>query len=318
MDSVVSSRSTCPVKVVGDVNMLHMELLHHLSHVAFVAQPAFDAIVQHAVESPYLMHQCLAISALHLSTLRPTQQELYSHQASELQTRGLSLFNNLPSSDNSQNPISVFLYSSLLGLHVLFDTLLYRPTDFSLFVDRFVNYLHIHRGTSTVAKGGWTLLQNSEIGSLLPSVHVHNNVPEGNEFFELKTLMQAADLSQASISTCLQAIERLQWVFDRSPDLHKKDVERAEEWSDDGQSDLLFAWPITVSSEYTELLSQRRPEALAVLAHWAVLLHRKRNFWVLNDGGRYLIESISRHLGAYWEHWLALPISVLQEGNPND
>ena len=299
------------------VNILHLELFHHLSSVTWKgfrvggnnARQAFDAVINFAFGAPFLMHEILAISALHLSTLRPNQKELYSNKAAELQTYALSLFNNLPDSYNSENPIPVFLFSSFLGIHVLFDTLLYRPADFSLFIDRFVGCLRLHRGVYTLAKGSWALLQDTELRPLI--ITREQGETEGNECAVLKSLMRSADLSQASVDTCQKAIERLQWVFDCS---HLQ----TESTEDAGEADLIFAWPITISPEFTELLLQKRPEALAVLAHYAVLLHWRRNLWIIKDGGMFLMESIMRYLGSYWEHWLAFPISVLREVESNN
>lgn len=271
------------------------------------ARQSFDVGIKFALGAPFLMHELLAISALHLSTLRPIQKEFYSNQAAELQSRALTLFNSLPDSYNSENPIPVFLFSSFLGIHVLFDTLLFRTEDFSLFMDRFVGYLRLHRGVNIIARGSWTLLQESELRILLSTGEHDKKVgAEGNECAELKKLMQTADLSQASVYACQQSIERLQWVFDSS---HLQ----TEITEDAGEADLIFAWPITISPEFTELLLQKRPEALAILAHFAVLLHWRRALWIINDGGMYLIKAIVRYLGSYWKHWLALPLSVLEE-----
>lgn len=296
----------------NEVNLLHLELFHHMTSVTCKEfqrdgvknTQSFDAIINFALGAPFLMHEVLAISALHLSTLRTNQKEFYSNQAAQLQNEALSLFTNLPDNYTSEIPIPVFLFSSFLGIHVLFDTLLFRPLDFSRFMERFVGYLRLHRGVITIARGSWTLLRDTELGPLLSTGEKSNTA--GNECAVLKSLMESADLSQNSIDICLKAIERLQWVFDSSH-LQSGSTEKA------GEADLIFAWPITISPEFTELLLQKKPEALAVLAHYAVLLHWRRDLWIINDGGIFLINSIVRHLGSYWEPWLALPISILQE-----
>lgn len=63
--------------------------------------------------------------------------------------------------------------------------------------------------------------------------------------------------------------------------------------------------------EFTELLSQRRPEAIAIMGHWALLLHYSRDLWHVADSGSYLLRSISEYLGQDWEQWLSWPLSVL-------
>lgn len=68
-----------------------------------------------------------------------------------------------------------------------------------------------------------------------------------------------------------------------------------------------------MSPEFNELLVQKRPEALAILAHYAILLHWSRQLWVIKDGGEFLIKAIVKYLGSYWEPWMAYPLSVIAE-----
>jgi len=302
------------------VNMLHLELLHHMSSVTWKgfgpngsqAKVTFDAAVNIALGAPFLMHQLLAVSALHLSTLRLAKRDYYSSEATRLQTEALTLFNNLNPEWMSENTVPVLLFSSLLGIHVLFDTLLFRPADFSVFIDRFVDYLRLHRGVHAVVKGSWSILLESEIAPMLRTRSVVESQNIGNnECGPLKLLIDSSNLSEQAIGTCVQAIDRLQWVFDS---FHI----RNESSEDDMEVDLIFAWPSTVSLEYTELLLQKRPEALAILAHYAVLLHWRRSLWVIKDGGIFLIEAIMRYLGSYWEHWLAYPASQILDSSTHN
>lgn len=158
-----------------------------------------------------------------------------------------------------------------------------------------------------MARGAWPALQRSELSPLLSKVDDTNReLYQGNECAELKLLMQSADLSRASVEACSQAITLLQWGFDRS----KTQAAKPENGGDLG---LIFAWPITIPLEFTELLLQRKPEALAILAHYGVLLHSRMDLWIIKDGGKFLIQTIVKYLGSYWETWLHLPINILQE-----
>jgi hypothetical protein len=66
-----------------------------------------------------------------------------------------------------------------------------------------------------------------------------------------------------------------------------------------------------VPQKFTDLLAQRRPEAIAIMGHWAVLLHYTRTLWHVADSGSHLLQSISGYLGQGWEHWLSWPLSVV-------
>jgi hypothetical protein len=68
---------------------------------------------------------------------------------------------------------------------------------------------------------------------------------------------------------------------------------------------------VTLSAKYTEFLEQRRPEARIILAHYAVLLHRRRGAWSVGAAGKFLLDSIASYLGRHWETWLAWPQAVI-------
>lgn len=78
---------------------------------------------------------------------------------------------------------------------------------------------------------------------------------------------------------------------------------------------VLLAWPVLITAEYVQLLRDLQPQALIIFAHYAVLLHRARNLWIIGDGGQFLIRAISECLGSEWERWLKSPISALQENS---
>ena len=72
-------------------------------------------------------------------------------------------------------------------------------------------------------------------------------------------------------------------------------------------------WLVRVPVEYVTLLEQRRPEALIVLAHYAVILHCARDYWTVgSNSGRRLLELISGYLGPYWDYWLRLPKQIIE------
>lgn len=296
-------------------NMVHLELLCHISNATSQfsdkgveeARTSAEVSIKHALTAPYLMNQLLALSALNLSILRPQQRDFYRDHATELQTSALSLFNNLAPGFAEENIIPTFLFSTFLGAHTLFETLLFRPSDFSLFIDRFVGCLRLHRGVHTVIKNSWSWLQSTELEPMLNVKERKDTDPEkGTECSSLLALLHSADLSQPSIDVCKKALDDLQWMFDLAR-------LRQSIGSGPSRAELILAWLIRMSPGFADLLLLRKPEALAILAHYAVLLHWGSDLWLVNDGGKFLIESIMGYLGSHWEGWLELPHSVLLE-----
>ena len=60
--------------------------------------------------------------------------------------------------------------------------------------------------------------------------------------------------------------------------------------------DGIFAWPALLLSGFADDFVERRPEALVILAHYAVLIHWHQNSWLFLLGGRRLIHAINHHL----------------------
>lgn len=292
----------------GVLNMLHLELLLHAKTALFSAscfggssnlhKIHYELIIDYASQTPYLMHQVLAISALHLSIIIPSQTAHYRAHATSLQSVALSMFN--PADTSPSTCESRFLFAGIVGMHVLTDTLQYRPTEFSLFLDKFVSYLRIARGTSIAVGDNWAHLKASKLSSMLERGQM---IPDAAtaiapETDSLQTLLSASDLSPTIKNTYQQALNQLKALFQ----LHNDHPTSADE-----SAGLIVAFPIRVSSEFVELVVQRRSEALAILALFAALLHRHRDMWIIGDGGRFMIEGIGAYLGVYWEPWLEWP-----------
>jgi hypothetical protein len=294
--------------------MLHIQLLHHFTTETANtllldtegAQKPQTVTMKAALSAPYLMQEILALSALHLSVLHPAQREFYHHQASGLQTRALTIFNGSHLEVDAENCIPIVIFSSMLAMHSLCDVVSGPNEDFSNFLNSFIHCLDLHRGIRAITSHSWRLLRQSELQGVLEAgeeMHRTDNLM-GKECDELRALFRPTDLGQASMKACEAAIDHLQRSFDM------------QHMSNGG--DTSFAsWPVLVPTEYMDLVMKRSPEALVILAHWAVVLHSHRGNWFIGDSGRYLINSISRHLGSYWDNWMAWPNSVLLEGSPN-
>jgi hypothetical protein len=290
------------------INMVDLELFYQYSHGIDGLRSSSELVMKQALAAPYLMNELLAVSALYFSVTRPQQREFYHNKATELQTCALSLFNNLPNGYATENIIPTFLFSSSLGAHTLFDALLFRPTDFTVFIDRFVGCLRLHRGIHTIIIDSWDWLQHTEIhGILNVKDRQETDIEPGTDCAALIALIQSADLSQRSIDACQASLKDLQWMFD----LAKL---RDTQGSGPSETELILAWLVRMPPEFADLLLLRKPEALAILAHYAVLLHWRRDLWLINDGGKFLIDSITGYLGSSWQPWLELPALALVEG----
>ena len=70
---------------------------------------------------------------------------------------------------------------------------------------------------------------------------------------------------------------------------------------------MIFAWTMLSPSSFTALLAAMRPEALVVLAYYALLLHYGRGMWQVGDAGAYILGMIVDYLQPEWRRWLEYP-----------
>ncbi|PLB45130.1 putative Zn(II)2Cys6 transcription factor [Aspergillus steynii IBT 23096] len=296
------------------VNMLHFELLHHFTTETSKVMGTGDIqltladALKYGLSAPYLMNQFLALSALHLSLVRPAQQKHYRHSASQLQTHALSIYNTNRPEINQETCVATLLFSSMIGIHTLCDSLNYRESDFMSFLDRFVDCLHLHQGVRAVAKSSWTTLRESDLepvlaaGEALPKL----GATLTPEFMNLLKLIRAAKVGDMLTNTYQQAIEALQSVSSAITSDHNGDYTR----------NYIVSWLTLIPSEYIDSLTLKRPEAVVILAHYAALLHQQRSSWVFGDSGRFIIQTIDAYLGPPWTDWLVWPKRVLDETPP--
>ncbi|KAJ6030984.1 hypothetical protein N7540_001716 [Penicillium herquei] len=218
-----------------------------------------------------------------------------------MQQHALSIFNALKPEVNVDSCIPIFLFSSLLGVHMLCDTLAFRSGSFDTFLDNFTQYIRLHQGVRAVTNGRWEFLRQTELAPLLNVANSFSqaraSIEISNEFQRLIMLVESAELGESVTKTYHHAIMSLQGVTAAA-------MSHSEP---SGNMHAIIAWPVIVGADFIDLLSSRRPEGLVILAHYAVLLHMRRDSWIAGDGGRYLIESISDFLGPAWETWLRWP-----------
>ncbi|EAU36678.1 conserved hypothetical protein [Aspergillus terreus NIH2624] len=291
--------------------MLHIELFHNLyTQTRETFQPARSApwledIVSRSITTPYLVHQLLAFSALHMSTSRPNRQEFYRYYAARLQTQALSTFKETNLAVTHETCVPLFLFATVLGIHMLCDTLIYRENgDFHAFLKRFVDFFRLYRGARTILGEAWFMIEDTP---LAPSLNLgkvtftfDGHLSGGCA--KLLDLVISANLGADLTDTYRQAIESLQMCFN------------VAEGSDERYARIngVTVWPILLKSEFGELLEQGRPEALVILAHYAILLHRFRDSWLFGDSGVYVIVEAGKCLGSEWEEWLRWPNEVLR------
>lgn len=163
----------------GDsINMHHLRLFEHFRGDKFmlasfntklpVTDQVKETFIKEALSEPYVMYECLAFAARHLSVEGPPEMaSFYLEQAVQLQTRSLAIFNASTPVINEKTCLALFIFSNLLGQHTLVDNLAFRQPSLEGFLSHFLSHIGLHRGARSICTGCWPLLMNSELRPLL-------------------------------------------------------------------------------------------------------------------------------------------------------
>lgn len=278
----------------------HLRLLYHIQEnmmdwmvVLDRLKPLVDLYIISALKTPYLMNQLLALSAMHFRTINTEQLEWYTQTATQLRHRALRGFNESLNDTSSASATSQFLFSSLLALHYLAETVADAPgQDFPTTLSHAFEYFRLQRGTRIMGDRAWPTLSTSILNKTLTAVI--ESGPEGQHAPSqtctlIATMLSTSELNTESLQACEDARQALDFVQQRLQDLGVH---------------ALMAWSNMMPLHFLTLLERQIPEALVILSHYAVLLHRYRAFWCLGNIGKRLVEGIPGLLAEYWAAWL--------------
>ena len=301
------------------VNMTHIQLMHNFRSMAFLQMQTIgkgdippSLFYKHALNTPYIMQACLASSAMHLATQAqdPESRAYYREYTAGLQHEALALFNKAhPVLEvTAENCEIMFLWSALVGVHVLGEAILFERDSLKAFVDRFTTGLRLYRGILTIIDQCKELLFETETGSYLKQSGAQLRATtsrDGPECERLKDMLEGTTTDRSAQQQCLAATLELQRIFNAQRAIGE----------DHAIVPLIFAWPFFISQDFVRLLQDLHPQALAVFAHYAVLLHRARELWLIGDGGEFLIRAIADCVSSDLQQYLQLPLSYLQDSS---
>ncbi|KAI0548242.1 hypothetical protein F4679DRAFT_551735 [Xylaria curta] len=287
----------------GSVNINHMEFLLHYRFSISIPEldNDFDAaattmVTRLALKFPWLLHAILATSSRHLAVLKPENSGLYLAEAFQLQNQAINIFNSERLHIDETNCSAAVLFSSILGRHMLVDTLAGLESDGSVLLDNYCHYVQIHRGLRTITSDSWRFLPASEIWPycLFSGIQRPRNA-HGTELADLRRWIQESrDLDEEALEVCIEAVNLLQVGLDEIT------APTMENW----RHQMAFIWSVCNNAMFNDLISQRLPQALVILAHYTALLHHAKAIWQIRDAGYRFLHTICSVLGPNYENQL--------------
>lgn len=302
--------------------MLDLELLHFWVTESAADFGGFDActtlfqtdIVQIAFEYDFLMHALLSLAAYHLSHIRPQKLSMYRYASDRHAAIGLSLSHPYILNLDSTNCHACFAFSLLTFSHAWASqdrskpsTLFFTPSQADGDADTLqIKWVKLHRGTHSILGSILPVLQSGPLNIVLaPWKNLDPNRlnilqdEDRKRLDELSSAWDGSRMSEAQKVVLSTSVDTIRRVFSMMTYCDEVD-----------KTSCVMAWFSRVSDEFLEMLEEKVPEALLVIAYLSVAMKRLgflRKWW--QDGmAENLLGTILNELGEGWERWTDWPV----------
>jgi hypothetical protein len=308
-----SSTSFLPAKFT----MLDLELLHFWTTETVQASIDFTegvelfrtTIVQWAFEYPFLMHEFLAMAAIHLAHLRPQKRSHYRHAADSHSATALSLFQPEIANLTAENCHACFAFATNISMHAWAAQELDKPSSLffkpsSHYQSANVQWVKLHRGTNTILTTLWSVIEKGPLNCLFADwAHLDPDRPDPllpeeekplNSLHEAWKTSALSDQQKELLDKTLKATKRTFSMLYLMP----------------GPSKLAtgISWFAQISDEFIQMVADKIPEALLIVVYYCVVLKKLGDTWWLVGKAENLLRTVMTELGGGWETWTRWPI----------
>ena len=297
-------------------SILELELIHHyctstcytLSQNAQLQTIWRIDIPQIGFSFPFVIRAILAISALHLAHCKPSKRDFFVETALRLHEAALRDVNKLLLNIDRDNCAAIYCLSALTCLISCA-----KPrgvNDFLLIGDSgLAEWLILFRGSRSIIFTYIDTLRRGPLAAMFSIGQRRTSSSTGDPpalpqpLQDLKCYLSETPTSPELLHVQLTAVDELSKsfaiVFDE--DAIGKPHDPAE----------VFVWLFRVSAEYLNMLGQRSPEALAIFAHYCVLLKQLEWAWWMQGWSMHLIAGVYHTLGYEHRAWIRWPMEQI-------
>ncbi|TQN64958.1 Sterol uptake control protein 2 [Colletotrichum shisoi] len=296
----------------------HLELMHHYSTATCLTLPRSNDVSQiWQFEVPklgltymFLMHEILAISALHLGHLHPEQRESYALHASQHQSDAIVGLRESLMQITAENCHALFATSSLLLLNA-YSTFPYQrgppqspggPT-----IDDILDVFLLVRGMNHILLSTQPIIEAGPFAPFFTEVVTPASTPlldaVTQHLKDLRSALDANDVNSSSKAVVSKEISVfLQWIM------------HAVETTATPEIRVVLTWPISLTEEYLGLLRHRDPAALTLLAHYcAVVRSTEATSWFVQGWGINAARAIVSDLDPEWKDLIKWPLAFMSD-----
>jgi hypothetical protein len=73
-------------------------------------------------------------------------------------------------------------------------------------------------------------------------------------------------------------------------------------------------WPVIMSDDFIQLLSQLQPVALVIMAHYCLLIKNCQSCWYMEHRADRMFDAVKQDLSDEWTIYIEHPLRVIEEG----
>jgi hypothetical protein len=297
-----------------------LELMHNYSHKTSRTRLGASIRLQHlwqdhipelATKHTFLMHGLLALSALHLATMRPAQVNKYASLCDKHQASALASYRQILTHITDDVAEALFALSTILSISSLARATLKASQMEAaphISVESICELLYLTRGVrevkeatgERVSRGPFSIvLQGHE---LTADVQVNLSPKISSVFRELD--INCADQEQRRF--CSEAVTHLRDVFEGTlGKYHINDLEMGQVWR----------WTAMLSYDFIKMVQAHFPPALVITAYFTVAAMMLREQWFISNWGSLAFDGIRIALKGELEDYLVWPQEQMNSDN---
>ncbi|KAH7008867.1 hypothetical protein EDB80DRAFT_763938 [Ilyonectria destructans] len=290
-----------------------LELMHHYTASTFLTLPrAVDLqqiwqieIPRLAMSHAFLLHQILAVAAHHQSQIQPERYSHYSICASLHQNVTISGLRTALAQITEETCQEVFIASSMLSICAFASFSSYGGVSEKPHIDDLTDVFHLIRGMSRILDSYNDFLHQGKLAQLFVKENGCESAPLLTAVTEQLHHIKLPDTIHPAAASIFQETipELINWVENAmlstgSPELR-----------------VCVSFAICLTEEFMDLLRQRHPAALAIIAHYCVVLHYTGlDHWYLRGWGRNILDDIVANMDPSWSMALEWPLMIMENG----
>ena len=307
-----------------------MELLHHYSTCSCVRFAPDNVrhkcwttdVPRLALAHGFLLHQILAVAALHCYVQDPNGSRHLAGIATSHRALALELVKPALQSDDSEVGIALFAFAGLTAIYAFGELAIHLKDDEDdqHTINHLIACFRLTRGISTLVQahqgsinGSWAeAMINLDADEALQRLRKtglrFDQARILNEKIEEQEQLNESEDKTAYLHAATRCLENIQLLLSQR---------LQGETTNDDFYHLIMSWPNDISDQVMQAIEAREPLALVIIAHFAVLMSMHTRQWWLNLWPERVLADVGAQVGPQWTGYLEWPWQMLARSREN-